>query len=153
MCAPVGTIFGKSGFLNYGADTGHINNGRFAYRSFVFRGRSVDFDREGYTYRKASITSCDEDPPHYVLRASRIDLEPGDHFLAYNTVFFVGKLPVFYFPILYKPFGGGTPFVSIFRPGYDQRNGSTFAWAVHTASCSATLPPRSPWRSTARTWK
>ena len=30
---------------------------------------------------------------------------------------------------------------------------STFAWAARTASCSATLPPRSPWRSTAGTSK
>lgn len=118
-----GIIYGKSGHMDYGAQTGHINSGRFSYRNFVFRGRTIEFDHENYTYKKASITSCEEDPPHYNLRASRMYLVPGSHFLAYNTVFFVGRLPVFYFPILYKPFGGGTPFVSIFRPGYDQRNG------------------------------
>jgi len=118
-----GTVYGRSGFVNYGEETGLINNGRFLYRNFVFRGRVVQFDRNSYTYKKASLTSCDEEPPHYRLRASRIYLAPERYFLAYNTVFFVGKVPVFYFPVIYKPLSGGTPFVSSFFPGYDERNG------------------------------
>ena len=118
-----GTVYGKSGFIDYGADTGKINNGRFAYKNFIFRGRVVEFDKEGYKYKRASITSCDEEPPHYRLRSSRIYLFPERYFLAYNNVFFVGKIPVLYLPVVYKPMGGGTPFVSIFRPGYDERNG------------------------------
>jgi len=118
-----GSIYGTSGTVDYGAEKGHINNGRFTHKNFIFRGRTVEFDHEDYTYKKASLTSCDEQPPHYHIRASRIYLAPGRYFLAYNTVFFLGKVPVFYFPVLYKPLIGGTPFVSIFRPGYDQRNG------------------------------
>lgn len=131
-----GTVYGKSGFYDYGAAAGLINEGRFLHRNFVFRGRSVKFDKDGYTYKRASLTSCDEDPPHYRLRASRIQLYPDRYFLAYNTVFFLGKVPVFYFPVLYKPMGGGTPFVSIFRPGYDERNGaflkSTFVYRINS---------------------
>ncbi len=119
-----GTVYGKSGFVDYGAEKGLINDGRFLYRNFVFRGRSVEFEGSDYTYKRASLTSCDEEPPHYKLRASRIYLAPGRYFLAYNTVFFVGKVPVFYFPVIYKPMGGGTPFVTSFFPGYDERNGA-----------------------------
>lgn len=118
-----GTVYGRSGFYDYGNSAGVINDGRFLIKNFVFRGRSVSFDRDRYTYKKASLTSCDEDPPHYRLRASRIYLYPDRYFLAYNTVFFLGKIPVFYFPVLYKPMGRGTPFVSSFFPGYDERNG------------------------------
>jgi len=118
-----GTVYGKSGFVDYGAESGHVNDGRFAYKSFIIRGRAVEFDKSKYTFKKASITSCDEEPPHYRLRASRLYLVPDRYFLAYNTVFYIGKIPVFYFPAVYRPIGGGTPFVSIFRPGYDQRNG------------------------------
>ncbi len=118
-----GTVYGKSGFMDYGTETGRIDDGRFAYKNYIFRGRTIEFDRDGYRYKRASITSCDEEPPHYRLRASRIYLKPGRYFLAYNTVFFLGKVPIFYFPVLYKPMGGGTPFVSIFKPGYDERNG------------------------------
>ena len=130
-----GTTYGKSGVMDYASGAGRIKEGRFAYKNFVFRGRVVDFTKTKYTYRKASITSCDEEPPHYRLRSSRIYLVPDSYFLAYNNVFFLGKLPVFYFPVIYKPLGGGTPFVSIFRPGYDQRNGffikSTYVYRVN----------------------
>lgn len=118
-----GTVYGRSGFYDYGNSAGVINDGRFLHRNFVFRGRQVKFDREGYTYKRASLTSCDDEPPHYRLRASRIQLYPERYFIAYNTVFFLGKVPVFYFPLLYKPMGRGTPFVSSFYPGYDERNG------------------------------
>lgn len=118
-----GTVYGKSAFFDYGNDTGYIKDGRFQHMNFVFRGRSVSFGPDGYVYKKASLTSCDEDPPHYRLRASRIYLAPNRYFLAYNTVFFLGKIPIFYFPVIYKPMGRGTPFVSSFFPGYDQRNG------------------------------
>ncbi|HCC49163.1 MAG TPA: hypothetical protein DEQ38_13760 [Elusimicrobia bacterium] len=118
-----GTVYGRSGFYDYGNNSGRITDGRFLIRNFVFRGRSVKFDSEGYNFRKASLTSCDEEPPHYRLRASRIRLYPDRYFLAYNTVFFLGKIPVFYFPVIYKPMGRGTPFVSYFYPGYDERNG------------------------------
>ena len=118
-----GTVYGRSGFYDYGNSAGVINDGRFLIKNFVFRGRSVSFDRDSYTYKRASLTSCDEDPPHYRLRASRIYLYPDRYFLAYNTVFFLGKIPVFYFPVIYKPMGRGTPFVSSFFPGYDERNG------------------------------
>lgn len=118
-----GTVYGKSGFFDYGKDTGYIREGRFHHHNFIFRGRLVSFDPGGYVYKKASLTSCDEDPPHYRLRASRIYLAPERYFLAYNTVFFLGRIPIFYFPVIYKPMGRGTPFVSSFFPGYDERNG------------------------------
>jgi len=118
-----GTVYGKSAFFDYGNNSGTISGGRFLHKNFIFRGRSVSFDKDGYVYKKASLTSCDEEPPHYRLRASRLYLAPERYFLAYNTVFFVGKIPVFYFPVIYKPLGRGTPFVSSFFPGYDERNG------------------------------
>jgi len=118
-----GSERGTSATMDYGSETGHIADGRFFYRNYIITGRTVDFDHDKYVYKKANITTCDEEPPHYHLHASRVDLARGRYFLSYNNIFFLGKVPVFYFPVLYKPFGGGTPFVSIFRPGYDKRNG------------------------------
>lgn len=118
-----GTVYGQGAFFNYGDDTGHITDGLFQHRNFFFRGKSVRLSPDGYVYKSASLTSCDREPPHYRLRASRIYLAPDRYFLAYNTVFFLGKIPIFYFPIIYKPLGRGTPIVSSFYPGYDDRNG------------------------------
>ena len=127
-----GTVYGKSGVFDYAANTGHINDGRFAYKSFFFSGKRMEITPGRYLYKKASLTTCDETPPHFKIRASRIYLVPDRYFLTYNNLFYLGPVPVFYFPVLYRPLGGGTPFVSSFIPGYDRRSGvfikSTYAY-------------------------
>ncbi|OGS08068.1 MAG: hypothetical protein A2270_03230 [Elusimicrobia bacterium RIFOXYA12_FULL_51_18] len=127
-----GTIYGKSGVFDYAANTGYINDGRLAYAGFFFSGKRVELSPGRYVYKKARLTSCDETPPHFKIRASRIYLVPGKYFLTYNNLFYLGRVPIFYFPVLYKPLGGGTPFVSSFHFGHDNRSGyfakSTYAY-------------------------
>ena len=119
-----GTVIrGGSGKINYLKNEGYINNGRIEAKNIIFRGKSIKFGKGHFVYKKASITTCDREPPHYKIKASRLDLIPGKRFVAYNTFFYLGKVPIFYFPILYKPLGKGTPFSSSFFPGYDKRNG------------------------------
>ena len=119
-----GTMYGQSGFMNYSDNTGIVNGVRFSYDKFIFRGAKVEFDAAKYVYKKASVTSCEEEPPHYRINSSRIYVAPGRYFLSYNNVFFLGSIPIFYFPVLYRPVGDGTPFVTSLFPGYDQRNGA-----------------------------
>lgn len=118
-----GSIYGKSGMINYGDNTGTIRDSRFSYGNYVFRGKEVSFDNHKYVYRNSSITSCDKEPPHYTLRTSVIKIVPEHYFLAYNCLLYIGKVPVFYFPVLFKPDGEGTPFTTYLFPGYDSRNG------------------------------
>lgn len=131
-----GTTYGKSGVFNYASGTGHINQGHFNYQNFFISGRRVDLTPQRYLYKKAEITACEETPPHFRIKASRIYLAPDKYFLSYNNFFYVGPVPVLYLPVLYKPFIGGTPF--IIRPGYDQRSGfflkSTFAYKFNPAT-------------------
>ncbi|HAF95020.1 MAG: hypothetical protein A2021_03995 [Elusimicrobia bacterium GWF2_52_66] len=117
------TIYGKSGMFDYGSDSGFITDGRQAYKNFIFRGRRIEFNNRRYLYKKASLTSCDEEPAHYRIRASRLYMAPNRYFLAFNNVFFLGPIPLLYFPVLYRPLGEGTPVTSSFHPGYDGRNG------------------------------
>ena len=117
------TVYGKSGSFDYASDTGYIDYGRFAYRNFFFSGRRVEMNSKRYLYKKAAITSCDETPPDFKIRSSRIYLVPDKYFLSYNNIFYLGPVPIFYFPMLYKPLIGGLPFVSNFSPGYGERNG------------------------------
>ncbi len=118
-----GTIYGRSGVFDYASDTGYIDYGRFAYQNFFFSGRRVELNPQRYLYKKAEITSCEDTPPHFKIKAARIYLAPDRYFLSYNNFFYLGRVPIFYFPVLYKPLIGGTPFVSSFSPGYDQRSG------------------------------
>ncbi|KAF0125042.1 MAG: LPS-assembly protein [Elusimicrobia bacterium] len=117
-------FYGRSGEMSYADNTGVIREGRFSYANLVFRGREIRVDDGEYSYRGARFTSCDLVPPHYQVKASRLYLKPDSHFLAYNTVFFLGKVPIFYFPVLYRPLGEGTPFITSVYPGYDERSGA-----------------------------
>ncbi len=117
-------FYGRSGEMSYADNTGIIREGRFSYGNLVFRGREIRVDDGEYAYHGARFTSCDLLPPHYQVRASRLYLKPDSHFLAYNTVFFLGKVPLFYFPVIYRPLGEGTPFITSIYPGYDERSGA-----------------------------
>jgi hypothetical protein len=53
------------------------------------------------------ITTCTANPPHYEMAASKIELVPGDHLIAYNIVLYLFGIPIFYFPEYYYSLAGG----------------------------------------------
>lgn len=54
-------------------------------------------------FKKADLTFCDDENPHWKIKASRIWLLPGGEFAFLNALVFVGKIPVFYLPAFYYP--------------------------------------------------
>ena len=72
------------------------------------------------TFDKASLTFCDEDSPHWKIKASRIWLLSGSEFAFANALLYVGEIPVMYFPFFYYPKDE-----MIFNPvlGYTDREG------------------------------
>ena len=70
------------------------------------------------------FTGCDLDHPHYLFRASTIEIYPGDYLLAYNVVFYEldGRLPLFYWPILYINLDDEESNIE-FEYGYSSRRG------------------------------
>ncbi len=74
-------------------------------------------------FKKADLTFCDDDNPHWKIKASRIWLLPGGEFAFLNAVVFVGKIPIFYIPAFYYPKDE-----LLFNPafGYDERTGYYF---------------------------
>jgi hypothetical protein len=72
------------------------------------------------TFKKGSLTFCEDPEPHWRIRASRIWLLPGNEFAFLNAVLFVGNIPVFYLPFFYYPKDE-----MIFNPafGYREREG------------------------------
>jgi len=54
--------------------------------------------QEKYLLKKAYITTCDLEVPHYRLTAKTITVYPGDKFVARGMILKVGKIPIFYFP-------------------------------------------------------
>ncbi len=118
-----GTIKAEKGYYDYSRNEGLLKNGVFNLGRFIFRGKEIKVKDGSYSYRSASLTTCDLEEPHYRIAAHKISLSPGRYFVAYSTIFYLGRVPVFYFPVVYKPLGEGTPVLSQFYPGYDERNG------------------------------
>ena len=74
-------------------------------------------------FKNAALTFCDDEDPHWKVKASRIWLLPGGEFAFLNAVVYVGKFPVLYLPAFYYPKDE-----LLFNPafGYDERFGYYF---------------------------
>ena len=56
-----------------------------------------------YVLKNGYITTCDEDEPHYNLKAKEIRVFPNDKIIAKNVVYYLGKVPVLWIPYYYQP--------------------------------------------------
>ncbi len=54
--------------------------------------------KEKYVLKKAYMTTCDLEVPHYRLTAKTVTVYPEDKIIARNMVLRVGTTPIFYFP-------------------------------------------------------
>lgn len=55
------------------------------------------------TFKNGTLTFCDDENPHWKIKASRIWLLPGNEFSFFNALLYVGNIPVFYLPFFYYP--------------------------------------------------
>ncbi|MBP5577266.1 MAG: LPS-assembly protein LptD, partial [Treponema sp.] len=74
-------------------------------------------------FKNASLTFCDDENPHWRIRATKIWVLPGGEFAFFNAMLFIGEIPVLYLPAFYYPKDE-----IIFNPtfGYDTRRGYYF---------------------------
>ncbi|MDE6351105.1 MAG: hypothetical protein K2K67_08905, partial [Treponemataceae bacterium] len=68
-------------------------------------------------FKNGELTFCDDDDPHWRIKASRIWLLPGGEFAFFSAVLFVGHVPLLYFPAFYYPKDE-----LIFNPAFGYRN-------------------------------
>lgn len=54
-------------------------------------------------FKNGVLTFCDDENPHWNIKASRIWLLPGGEFAFFNALFYVGVVPVLYLPAFYYP--------------------------------------------------
>lgn len=71
-------------------------------------------------FKSGELTFCDDENPHWRIRASRIWLLPGGEFAFLNATLFIGPFPLLYLPAFYYPKDE-----LVFNPafGYRQREG------------------------------
>lgn len=75
---------------------------------------------ETIAFKKGELTFCDDENPHWKIKASNIWLLPGGEFAFFNALLYIGNIPILYLPAFYYPKDE-----LIFNPsfGYDSRTG------------------------------
>ncbi|HEY7392886.1 MAG TPA: LPS assembly protein LptD [Bryobacteraceae bacterium] len=69
---------------------------------FFFQGQWAERLEDHYVLHNGFITNCKMPNPWWELRGRRFTIFPEDHAVAYGSVFWVRKLPLFYAPYFYK---------------------------------------------------
>lgn len=137
----VSAVSGASGDFDFADHSGRLYNASAGYGDWRVHARSMVLDEKRRLYYSgARFTSCDYVPPHYHFYASRVTVVPGKYMLGRNVVYFLGKVPLFYMPVLYKSLAK-THFLRFrLQPGYDHRNGAFLKSTLNTQHSDA-------WRS------
>lgn len=71
---------------------------------WITTGGEVDIEPSKIVIKKAIATTCDyaADYQHYHMEADKITIYSNDYLVAENVIFYIGKVPVFYFPFFVK---------------------------------------------------
>ncbi|MBI4376535.1 MAG: LPS-assembly protein LptD [Elusimicrobia bacterium] len=117
-------IYGDRGVFDFRRRAGTLFNSRAGHQEWSIHGRSsrVDPSQRLY-YKRADFTGCEFHPPHYHLYATHVKIVPHKYIWAWNTVYFLGPVPVFYTPFFYKSLRPKGLLDLKLRPGKDKRNG------------------------------
>ncbi|MBI4061162.1 MAG: LPS-assembly protein LptD [Elusimicrobia bacterium] len=117
-------VYGESGEFDFINHTGRLFRSLTGVGNWRIRAREARlYNDRRVKYRVANFTSCDQVPPDYHFRASSVRVVPKKYALAFNSLFYLGKVPVFYTPVFYRSLDPNPRLKWRFQPGYDSRNG------------------------------
>jgi LPS-assembly protein len=101
------------------ADTMRTINNPF----FLAGDRVNTLSDTGKLIQKGTFTTHDSSQPDFRIRASTIRVYQGDRVILKNAIFYVGKVPIFYWPYLYQSLDDSSGFVA--TPAYMSSWGAT----------------------------
>jgi len=94
----------KKILYNLDKKTGKIFKSRWEAAPFYgFSEISEQISQKHLVAKKAWISTCDLEKPHWKLCAKRVDIYPQDKIIAKNVVMKILDIPVFYFPVYIQP--------------------------------------------------
>ena len=96
----------------------------------VIEAKDIEIKKDQYLLKKAELTCCSLEKPHYTLYVGKADLIPEDRIIAYNAVLKIGKVPVFYFPIFYRSLNTDRLFTTYVD--FDQSGNTGFGFLTST---------------------
>ena len=117
-------IYGKSGDFDFAKHSSNLKQPSSGTGDWRIHAREAQMsgDRR-LKYWTADFTSCDNVPPHYHFHASSVKVVPKKYLFAKNTLFYLGKIPVFYMPFFYKSLNPTHTLRWRLQPGYDKQRG------------------------------
>ncbi|MFC2140572.1 LPS-assembly protein LptD, partial [Candidatus Auribacterota bacterium] len=109
---------------NFKTKKGEVTNANSFTSPWYGWGEKVDRKSESeILINLGYVTTCDYETPHYKFKSKRIKVSPGDKLTAFNNIFLVGKVPLFWLPYyVYSIDGERSKFSMI--PGYNSRFGT-----------------------------
>ncbi|MDR1124254.1 MAG: LPS export ABC transporter periplasmic protein LptC [Elusimicrobiota bacterium] len=96
----------------------------------VLSNESVEFNPPAYILRKATLTCCGKEKPHYALYAGKANIKPGERIYAFNTVLKIGKVPVLWLPFVYRSLRSDRLFTTYLD--FDQSGKTGFGFLTST---------------------
>lgn len=120
----VSAVYGESGDFDFAKHTGRLYRSSSGHADWRIHARQAELggDRR-LDYRGADFTSCNAVPPDYHFHASSVSVIPKKRMLAKNVLFYLGPVPLFYMPVLYKSLSPDHLIRWRTQPGLDGRNG------------------------------
>ena len=135
----VSGAYGDSGDFDFAQQTGRLFHSSAGMGSWRIHAREARLLKErNMRYRAADFTSCDRLPPDYHFHASSLVIVPKKHLLSWNTIFYLGPVPLFYTPIFYHSLDPDPWLKWKFQPGTDSRDGQYVKGTLTTKLSTAT---------------
>lgn len=122
----------------YNLETKQLRGSDFSGDQYPFRfsaGTISSTNPKEYLVKDAIFTTSDSSKPDYQIKAKSVRIYPGDRVIFTNATFYLGKLPVFWFPYLWQSLQEDTSFT--ITPGFNSIWGA-FALGQYTFPISDT---------------
>ncbi len=123
----------RGGDFDFDSGDGHLYKTAAGHGYWRVHAREAQMSgRKKLDYLGADFTSCDVVPPHYHFHASKLRVRPGKSMVGRNVVFYLGPVPLFYTPFIYKSLSGESKVRVKAQFGYDSRNGAFAKTTLYT---------------------
>lgn len=146
LASPSAYVEGSRAEISYEDSTGIIHDGFVKSGQVLFQGTVIrKIGPDQYEADKASYTACTTCPPAWNFTGSRITAEIGSYAYIKNSWFYLGGIPVFWFPYLIVPLKSERQ-TGVLFPSYEIDTegfaiGIPFFWAI-SRSQDLTITPK-----------
>ncbi len=85
---------------DFDAKRGVMNNASTVEEIWIMTGTKVEqIENNTIRIQEARVSTCTKDQPHFYMTASEIIFSPDREFVAKKATFWLGPVPIFYFPV------------------------------------------------------